>query len=153
MSPFTFGIPRMVVYGLIAAMVSCKGPKKNNDAGGTNSANSNSANSPSVQVPPLDQEAVNRISNTWGVIRLNDGTFRQGILVEAGRSLNGKLDYLILAADPADEKRIDFAIGLAKTEFFSGVRRGQLPNGLSLSASVLPSGWKDSIATPRYASR
>ncbi len=120
-------IPRMLGFGVLAALLSCKESDK-----GVTARSTESTSPPSIQIAPLGQDVIKQISNAWGIVRLNDGTFRQAIVVQTGRSPNGKLDYTIIADVPDDEKRVDFAIGSAKPEFFSGVRRGKLPNGLSL---------------------
>jgi hypothetical protein len=118
---------RPLIMGIIALMVSCHGQKKGNTDDGTETVNSSA-----TQVEPLGKDAINRASSSWGIARLNDGTLRQGILIQTGQSQYGRLDFVILADVPDDEKRIDFAIGSAKAEFFSAVRKGQLANGLSL---------------------
>ena len=125
--PFLSGISQALGIGIFAVILSCKGPDKGRAAGATDATNP-----PSVQVVPLAQNVIKQLSNAWGIVRLNNGTLRQGIVVQTGRSPNGNPDYTILADVPDDEKRVDFVIGSAKPEFFSGVRRGKLPNGLSL---------------------
>ena len=118
----------MLGLGILAVLLSCKESDKSRATGSTDATKPPSAH----VVSPLSENVINQLSNSWGIVRLNNGTLRQGILIQTGRSLTGNPDYTILADVPDDEKRVDFAIGSAKPEFFSGLRRGKLPSGLSL---------------------
>lgn len=114
-------------FGFLTVILSCKGSDKSNS-----SAAADGKHSSNTPVAPFGQDVIKRFSNSWGIVRINDGTLRQGIVIQSGTSSNGNRDYMILADVPDDQKQVDFAIGTAKTEFYSGVRRGKLPNGLSL---------------------
>ena len=143
---WTLGFTRHLVVGLLALLASCKESTKGTAAGG-----GETANTPAGEVAPLDQTTLTRVANAWGIVHLNDGTHRQGIVIQTGQSTGGRYDYVVLAAAPDSEKRIDFAMGSAKAEFSTAVRQGRLKNGLGLfgfSSTVRLAGFKRHAAAP-----
>ena len=137
---------RHLMVGLLALVASCKEPNKRTAAG-----EGEVGTPPAAEVAPLDQTAISRAANTWGVVRLSEGSHRQGIVIQTGQAPGGKYDYVILAAVPDSETRIDFATGSATAGFFSAARKGRLENGLGLfgfSSSVRLDGFERRTAAP-----
>jgi hypothetical protein len=121
------GVPLVLILCLLTFISSCKGPERNHV-----SKNDESSDAASVQTAPLSSSTLNQISNTWGLVRLNDGTLRQGILIQTGQGSAGNTEYIVLADAPAENKRVEFAIGSSNTKIFSAIRKGELANGLVL---------------------
>lgn len=115
----------VLILCLFAAFVSCKGSKE--DA--SPSADSRDT---STQIPPLEASSLAQLSDSWGVVRRDDGTFRQGILLRSGTQQNGDWEYLILTDVPKEETQIEFAVDQRITKVFSATRTAILENGLSL---------------------